>query len=124
MIATQTALKLADYVVTEAGFGADLGAEKFIDIKCRKTGLRARGRGASWPRSARSSTTAASTWRIWASENLEALEKGIANIERHVDNIRNNYGLPCVVAINHRTEDTDAEVKMLHGQDGRTTAPR
>jgi formate--tetrahydrofolate ligase len=112
VLATQTALKLADYVVTEAGFGADLGAEKFIDIKCRKTGLKP------------SAVVLVATIRALkyhggidvkelGKENLEALAKGITNIERHVNNIRNNYGLPCVVAINHRTEDTDAEVKML-----------
>ncbi|HET7546413.1 MAG TPA: formate--tetrahydrofolate ligase [Usitatibacter sp.] len=112
VLATQTALKLADYVVTEAGFGADLGAEKFIDIKCRKSGLQP------------SAVVLVATIRALkfhggvdvkelGKENLEALEKGIANIERHVNNIRNNYGLPCVVAINHRAEDTDAEVKLL-----------
>ena len=112
VLATQTALKLADYVVTEAGFGADLGAEKFIDIKCRKTGLKP------------SAVVIVATVRALkyhggvdvkelGKENLEALAKGITNIERHVNNVRNNYGLPCVVAINHRTEDTDAEVKML-----------
>jgi formate--tetrahydrofolate ligase len=110
--ATTTALKLSDYVVTEAGFGADLGAEKFIDIKCRKSGLRP------------SAVVLVATIRALkyhggidvkelGRENLEALAKGITNIERHVNNIRNNYGLPCVVSINHRTEDTDAEVKML-----------
>jgi len=112
VLATQTALKLADYVVTEAGFGADLGAEKFIDIKCRKTGMRP------------SAVVLVATVRALkyhggvdvkelGKPNLEALAKGIANIERHVNNIRNNYGLPCVVSINHRTEDTDAEIKML-----------
>jgi formate--tetrahydrofolate ligase len=112
VLATQTALKLGDYVVTEAGFGADLGAEKFVDIKCRKAGLRP------------SAVVLVATIRALkyhggidvkelGRENLEALGKGIANIERHVNNIRNNYGLPCVVAINHRTEDTEAEVKLL-----------
>ncbi|MEO7742449.1 MAG: formate--tetrahydrofolate ligase [Usitatibacter sp.] len=112
VLATQTALKLGDYVVTEAGFGADLGAEKFIDIKCRKTGLKP------------AAVVLVATIRALkyhggvevkelGRENLDALAKGITNIERHVNNIRNNYGLPCVVAINHRTEDTDAEVKML-----------
>jgi formate--tetrahydrofolate ligase len=112
VLATQTALKLGDYVVTEAGFGADLGAEKFIDIKCRKTGLKP------------SAVVLVATIRALkfhggvdvkelGKENLEALAKGITNIERHVNNIRNNYGLPCVVSINHRTEDTDAEIKML-----------
>ena len=112
VLATQTALKLADYVVTEAGFGADLGAEKFIDIKCRKAGLRP------------SAVVLVATIRALkyhggidvkelGKPNLVALEKGITNIERHVNNIRNNYGLPCVVSINHRTEDTDEEVKLL-----------
>jgi formate--tetrahydrofolate ligase len=112
VLATQTALKLGDYVVTEAGFGADLGAEKFVDIKCRKAGLRP------------SAVVLVATIRALkyhggidvkelGKENLDALAKGIANIERHVNNIRNNYGLPCVVAINHRTEDTDAEVRLL-----------
>ncbi len=112
VLATQTALKLADYVITEAGFGADLGAEKFIDIKCRKTGLKP------------SAVVLVATVRALkyhggvdvkelGKPNLEALAKGIANIERHVNNIRNNYGLPCVVSINHRTEDTDAEIKLL-----------
>jgi formate--tetrahydrofolate ligase len=112
VLATQTALKLGDYVVTEAGFGADLGAEKFVDIKCRKAGLKP------------SAVVLVATIRALkyhggidvkelGKENLEALGKGMANIERHVNNIRNNYGLPCVVAINHRTEDTDAEVKLL-----------
>src|SRR5881275_36941 len=112
VIATRTALKLADYVVTEAGFGADLGAEKFVDIKCRKAGLKP------------SAVVLVATIRALkfhggvdvkelGRENLEALAKGITNIERHVNNIRNNYVLPCVVAINHRTEDTDAEVKLL-----------
>ncbi len=112
VLATQTALKLGDYVVTEAGFGADLGAEKFIDIKCRKAGLRP------------SAVVLVATIRALkfhggvdvkelSKPNLAALEKGITNIERHVNNIRNNYGLPCVVSINHRTEDTDEEVKLL-----------
>jgi formate--tetrahydrofolate ligase len=112
VLATRTALKLADYVITEAGFGADLGAEKFIDIKCRKAGLKP------------SAVVLVATIRALkyhggvdvkelGKENLEALAKGITNIERHVNNIRNNYGLPCVVSINHRTEDTDAEIKLL-----------
>jgi formate--tetrahydrofolate ligase len=112
VLATKTALKLADFVITEAGFGADLGAEKFIDIKCRKAGLKP------------SAVVLVATIRALkyhggidvkelGKENLEALAKGITNIERHVNNIRNNYGLPCVVSINHRTEDTDAEIKLL-----------
>ena len=112
VMATRTALKLADYVVTEAGFGADLGAEKFIDIKCRKAGLRP------------AAAVLVATVRAikyhggievaeLTRENLAALEKGLANIERHVDNIRNVYRLPCVVAINHRADDTEAETRLL-----------
>jgi formate--tetrahydrofolate ligase len=112
VMATQTALRLADYVVTEAGFGADLGAEKFVDIKCRKGGL------------VPAAAVIVATVRALkyhggvevadvGKENVAALEKGIVNLERHIDNVRNNYGLPCLVAINHRAEDTDAEVKVL-----------
>src|SRR6202167_6104931 len=112
VLATQTALKLADYVVTEAGFGADLGGEKFIDIKCRKSGLRP------------SAVVIVATVRALKyhggvdlkelnTENLAALEKGIANLERHVNNVRNHYGLPCVVSINNFTADTPAEVELL-----------
>ena len=112
VLATTTALKLADYVVTEAGFGADLGAEKFIDIKCRKSGLRP------------SAVVLVATIRALKyhggadlkqinTENLGALEKGIANLERHVNNVRNHYGLPCVVSVNHFTADTAAEHELL-----------
>jgi len=112
VIATKAALKLGDYVVTEAGFGADLGAEKFVDIKCRKSGLRP------------SAVVLVATIRALkfhggvaladlGKENLAALEKGIANLERHVDNVRNHYGLPCVVSINRFTADTNAEVDLL-----------
>jgi formate--tetrahydrofolate ligase len=112
VLATQTALKLGDYVVTEAGFGADLGAEKFIDIKCRKSGLRP------------SAVVIVATIRALkyhggvdvkevSKENVAALEKGIVNLERHIDNVQNNYGLPCVVSINHRTHDTQAELDLL-----------
>ena len=112
VIATQTALKLGDYVVTEAGFGADLGAEKFIDIKCRKSGLRP------------SAVVIVATIRALkfhggmdvkevSKENVDALEKGMVNLERHIHNVTQHFGLPCVVSINHRTHDTEAEVKML-----------
>ena len=112
VLATQTALKLADYVVTEAGFGADLGAEKFVDIKCRKSGLQP------------SAVVLVATIRALkyhggvevkdaSIENLDALRKGLVNLERHIRNVREHYGLPCVVAINHRTEDTVAEVDLL-----------
>jgi formate--tetrahydrofolate ligase len=112
VIATQTALKLADYCITEAGFGADLGAEKFIDIKCRKAGLRP------------SAVVLVATIRAlkyhggvdradFNKENLAALEKGIANLERHVNNVRNHFGLPCVVSINRFSFDTPAEIELL-----------
>ena len=110
--ATLAALKLGEYVVTEAGFGADLGAEKFIDIKCRKSGLRP------------DVAVVVATLRALKhhggvdakdlnTPNLAALEKGMANLERHVDNIRNRYGLPCVVSINHFTSDTELELALL-----------
>jgi formate--tetrahydrofolate ligase len=112
VLATQSALKLADYVVTEAGFGADLGAEKFLDIKCRKTGLRP------------SAAVIVATMRALkyhggvdvkevSKENLAALEKGIVNLERHVENVAKVYGIPCVVSINRFTFDTDAELKLV-----------
>ncbi|MFQ5760072.1 MAG: formate--tetrahydrofolate ligase [Acidiferrobacterales bacterium] len=112
VIATKAGLKLADYVVTEAGFGADLGAEKFINIKCRKAGLRP------------SLVVVVATIRALKfhggadvktlnTENLTALEKGLPNLERHINNLRNHFGLPCIVAINHFTADTDAEVELL-----------
>ncbi len=112
VIATRTALKLADYVVTEAGFGADLGAEKFVDIKCRKAGLTP------------CAAVIVATVRALkyhggveladlAKENLAALDKGVVNLERHIDNVRNRFGLPCVVAINRRAEDTEAEIQLL-----------
>jgi formate--tetrahydrofolate ligase len=122
VIATKTALKLVDYVVTEAGFGADLGAEKFIDIKCRKSGLRP------------DAVVIVATVRALKfhggvdvkelnKENLGALEKGIANLERHVNNVRNHYGLPCVVSINHFTFDTDAEIQLLKSKMAHHDAP-
>jgi formate--tetrahydrofolate ligase len=112
VLATQSALKLADYVVTEAGFGADLGAEKFLDIKCRKSGLR--------PNAA----VIVATIRALKyhggvdakevnKENLAALEKGLVNLERHVENVSKVYGIPCVVSINRFTADTKAELELL-----------
>jgi formate--tetrahydrofolate ligase len=112
VLATQSALKLADYVVTEAGFGADLGAEKFLDIKCRKTGLRP------------SAAVIVATMRALkyhggvdvkevSKENLAALEKGLVNLERHVENVAKVYGIPCVVSINKFTFDTEAELKLV-----------
>ena len=115
VIATQSALKLADYVVTEAGFGADLGAEKFIDIKCRKSGLRpscavivATVRAMKYHGGADLKTI--------TTEDLAALDKGLVNLERHVENVTKVYGIPCVVSINKFTSDTDAELEMLRSR--------
>ncbi|MDO4798978.1 MAG: formate--tetrahydrofolate ligase [Bacillota bacterium] len=112
VVATKTALKLADYVVTEAGFGADLGAEKFYDIKCRQAGLKP------------AATVIVATVRALkkhggvdkadlGKENLKALEDGFANLKRHVENVR-KFGVPAVVAINEFPTDTEAEVKLLN----------
>ncbi|WP_065374267.1 formate--tetrahydrofolate ligase [Ensifer adhaerens] len=111
VIATTTALKLADYVVTEAGFGADLGAEKFFDIKCRKAGLKP------------DAAVIVATVRAikmnggvkkddLGKENLEALRKGCANLGRHVQNVK-KFGVPAIVAINHFTSDTEAEIQAI-----------
>ena len=110
--ATKAALKLGEYVVTEAGFGADLGAEKFIDIKCRKSGLRP------------DAGVVVATLRALKhhggveakdlnTPDVQAVKRGIANLERHVHNVRENYGLPCVVSINHFTSDTAEELDAL-----------
>ena len=112
VLATTMALKLNDYVVTEAGFGADLGAEKFIDIKCRMTGLRP------------SAVVIVATVRALKhhggvakadlnKENLEALEKGLPNLLQHVENVTKNFGLPCVVAINRFPFDSETELKLI-----------
>ena len=122
VIATKTALKLADYCVTEAGFGADLGAEKFIDIKCRKSGIRP------------DAVVIVATIRALkyhggveraalTKENLAALEKGIANLERHVNNVRNHFGLPCVVSVNRFNHDTPAEIDLLKKKMAHHEAP-
>jgi formate--tetrahydrofolate ligase len=111
VIATTTALKLADYVVTEAGFGADLGAEKFMNIKCRKAGI------------APSVVVVVATVRAMkmnggvakadlGTENVDAVLKGCANLGRHVENVK-SFGVPVVVAINHFVTDTDAEVQTI-----------
>ena len=115
MIATRAALKLADYVVTEAGFGADLGAEKFVDIKCRKSGLRPDAAVIVATVRALKSHGGAEL-KTLNQENLEALERGMANLERHVHNVRDVYGLPCVVSINHFTHDTDAELALIRNR--------
>ena len=110
--ATRMALTLGDYAITEAGFGADLGAEKFLDIKCRMAGLRP------------DAVVVVATVRALKhhggvpraelnTENLEALERGLPNLLRHVDNIKNVYGLPCVVAVNAFPTDTAAELKLV-----------
>ncbi len=122
VIATKSALKLADYVVTEAGFGADLGAEKFVDIKCRKSGLRP------------NATVIVATVRALkyhggqdlktiGQENLAALEKGLANLERHVENVQKNYGIPCVVSINRFNQDTPAEIELLQSRMAKVGVP-
>jgi formate--tetrahydrofolate ligase len=111
VVATTTALKLADYVVTEAGFGADLGAEKFFDIKCRKAGLKP------------SAAVIVATVRAMkmnggvkkeelGKENIEAVKKGCLNLGRHIENVH-QFGVPVVVAINHFTTDTDAEIQAM-----------
>ena len=115
VIATTSALKLADYVVTEAGFGADLGAEKFVDIKCRKSGLRP------------SAVVIVATVRALkyhggadlkaiTDENLDALATGMVNLERHINNVQGVYGLPCVVSINRFDTDTPAELELLRSR--------
>lgn len=112
IMATKMALKLADYVVTEAGFGADLGAEKFLDIKCRMSGLKP------------NAVVIVATVRAlkhhggslkadWGTENLGALEKGIPNLLQHVENINKGYGLPVVVALNRFPTDTEAELNLV-----------
>ena len=110
--ATDTALKLADYVVTEAGFGADLGAEKFLDIKCRTAGMKP------------SAVVIVATVKALkynggvpktelGTENVEALERGLPNLLKHVENITQVFGLPAVVAINRFDNDTDAELALI-----------
>ena len=115
VVATTAALKLADYVVTEAGFGADLGAEKFVDIKCRKSGLRpsaavivATVRALKYHGGADMQTI--------SSENLPALEAGLVNLQRHINNVQSMYSIPCVVSINRFDADTQAETELLQSR--------
>jgi formate--tetrahydrofolate ligase len=112
VVSTKMALKLSDYVVTEAGFGADLGAEKFINIKCRKAGIK--------PEMAVVVATVKAlkyhgglSLKELAEENLSALEVGLANLQRHLHNLQQEFGLRCVVAINHFVNDTDAEIGLI-----------
>ncbi len=112
VIATKTALKMADYAITEAGFGADLGAEKFLDIKCRMAGLTPDAVViVATVRALKMHGGLAKT--ELASENLEALERGLPNLLRHVSNIKNVYKLPSVVAVNRFPTDTDAEIELI-----------
>ena len=112
VMATKAALQLGDYAVTEAGFGADLGAEKFLDIKCRMAGLRPDAVVVvATVRALKHHGGAAKT--ELNTENLEALERGLPNLLRHVENITQVYGLPCVVAINRFPTDTEAELKLV-----------
>jgi formate--tetrahydrofolate ligase len=111
VIATKSALKLADYVVTEAGFGADLGAEKFFDIKCRKAGLKPEAVVIVATIRALKMNGGVAKADL-GDEDVEALKKGCANLGRHIENVR-KFGVPAVVAINHFTSDTDAEVAAL-----------
>ncbi len=115
VIATKTAMKLGDYVVTEAGFGSDLGAEKFLDIKCRKAGLKpdavvcvATIRALKYH--------GGQTKEDVKTENLEALKNGMNNLNRHIDNLKNKFGLNVIVAINRFITDTDAEIELLKSE--------
>src|SRR5258707_6660542 len=112
VIATQSALKLVDYVVTEAGFGADLGGEKFLDIKCRKTGLRPNAAVIVATLRALKYHGGVDVKEV-SKENVAALEKGLVNLERHVENVAKVYGIPCVVSINKFTFDTEAELRLV-----------
>jgi formate--tetrahydrofolate ligase len=112
VIATQTALKLADYVVTEAGFGADLGAEKFVDIKCRKAGLKPSAAVLVGTARALKYSGGAKIENV-NSEDTKALMQGMANMDRHVNNIRDNYGLPVIVALNRFASDTEREFELI-----------
>jgi formate--tetrahydrofolate ligase len=121
VIATQTALKLADYVVTEAGFGADLGAEKFLDIKCRKAGLKPNaGVIVATVRALKHHGGAARD--ALNKEDLAALEKGLVNLERHVKNVKEVYNIPCVVSVNRFIADTKAEMDLVTDRIGKLGA--
>ena len=112
VLATTAALKLGEYVVTEAGFGADLGAEKFVDIKCRKAGLEPAAAVVVATLRALKYHGGCSLQDL-KQENLAAVEAGLVNLERHIDNVQRHYGLPCVVSVNHFSDDTPAELGLL-----------
>jgi formate--tetrahydrofolate ligase len=111
VVATTTALKLADYVVTEAGFGADLGAEKFFDIKCRKAGLKPAAAVIVATVRAMKMNGGIKKEEL-GKENVDAVKKGCANLGRHIENVK-QFGVPAVVAINHFTTDTEAEIQAM-----------
>jgi len=111
VVATSTALKLADYVVTEAGFGAELGAEKFFDIKCRKAGLKPAAAVIVATVRAMKMNGGIKKEEL-GKENVDAVKKGCANLGRHIENVK-QFGVPAVVAINHFTTDTDAEIQAM-----------
>ena len=112
IVATKMAMKLGDYVITEAGFGADLGAEKFLDIKCRKAGLKPDAVVLVATIKALKYHGGVEKEKI-QEENLEGLKKGIDNLYRHIDNIKNKFGLNVIVALNKYTKDTEKEIKFL-----------
>lgn len=112
IIATRMALKLGDYVITEAGFGADLGAEKFLDIKCRKAGLKPDAVVLVATIKAIKYHGGVEKDKI-QEENLEGLEKGMDNLYRHIDNLKNKFGLNVIVALNRYNQDTEKEIKFI-----------
>ena len=112
VIATKTALKLADYVVTEAGFGADLGAEKFMNIKCRKAGLTPSAAVIVATVRAMKMNGGVISKNDLGQENIDAVKLGCANLGRHIENVK-SFGVPVVVAINHFITDTDAEIEAV-----------
>ena len=112
IIATRTAMKLADYVITEAGFGADLGSEKFLDIKCRKAGLKPDAVVIVATVKAIKYHGGVEKDKL-QEENIEGLEKGIDNLYRHIDNLKNKFGLNVIVALNKYNQDTDNEINWL-----------
>jgi formate--tetrahydrofolate ligase len=122
VIATRAALKLADYCVTEAGFGADLGAEKFLDIKCRKAGLTPHAAVIVGTMRALKYHGGAELKDV-NKENMTALERGIVNLERHVENVHKLYGIPCVVSINRFTYDTPREFEFVKGRIAKLGVP-